>query len=257
LMDRAQPRRAMSKLKDRVAVVTGASRGIGAAIARRLAADGAKVVVNYARDEKSAVSVSDAIRAAGGTAIPAHADVTDEAQVQAMLERTMKELGRLDILVNNAGIFEFKTLDVVDRATFLRMMDVNLWSVLLASREAARHFGESGGRIINISSTAARMGVSGVLLYSATKAGLEAVTRCLAAELGPKKICVNAVAPGLIETDMTAGFAEEVKRGVLLATPVGRMGTPEEVGHAVAFLASDEAACITGQVLPVNGGFLM
>jgi 3-oxoacyl-[acyl-carrier protein] reductase len=230
---------------------------VGAAIAKRLAADGAKVVVNYARAEKRAAEVADAIRAAGGTAIPVHADVSDDAQVRQMFERTMRELGRLDILVNNAAILEEGPITELDRAAFQRLIDVNLWGVIGAAREAVRHFGEAGGRIINIGSCSARMGMANYVAYAATKGGIEAATRCLAAELAPRKILVNAVAAGGVNTDMTASAPEEGKRAFARMTPLGRMGEPDDFGGVVSFLASDDAAWITGQIIPVNGGFLM
>lgn len=247
----------MGRLENKVAVVTGASRGVGAAVAKRLAADGARVVVNYVRGEEAAVKVAGEIRAAGGQAILAQADVSDEAQVEQIFERTMQEYGKLDLLVNNAAILEFGPIHELDRAMFQRIVDVNLWSVLVASREAVRRFGEGGGNIINISSSGARTGLGYFAVYAAAKAGVEAATRCLAAELGPRKIRVNAVQPAGVETDMTAWVPPERKRDAVQITPLGRFGQPEDFGGVVAFLASDDAAWITGQVIAVNGGYMM
>ena len=247
----------MGKLDNKVAIVTGASRGIGAAIARRCAADGARVVVNYARNEKNAADLVSAIRTAGGQAIAIQADVSDDAQVQRLFEEAHREYGRLDILVNNAAILEVRPLEVLDRATFLRLVDVNVWSLFITSREAARRFGDGGGRIINFSSSGARQGMAAFAAYAATKAGVEAATRCLAAELGPRKVTVNAIAPAMVDTDMTAFVPGETRQVVAQMTPLGRIGQPSDFAGVVAFLASDDSAWITGQVIPVNGGYLM
>lgn len=247
----------MGKLENKVAVVTGASRGVGAAIARRLGAEGARVVVNYVKGEGPAADVVASIRAAGGTAIAVQADVGEEEQVKRLFDRTDKEFGRLDVLVNNAAILEVGAIDALDRATFLRLIDTNLWSVLVASREAQRRFGPEGGRIINLSSSGARQGLGFFAAYAATKAGVEAVTRCLAAELGPRKIRVNAIAPALVETDMVAWVPAEQKQGAAMITPLGRSGHPEDFPGVVAFLASEDSNWLTGQILPVNGGYLM
>jgi 3-oxoacyl-[acyl-carrier protein] reductase len=247
----------MGKLDSKVVVVTGGSRGIGAAIARRLGAEGAKVVVNYARDEGRATEVVAAIHAAGGKAVAVQADVADEEQVKRLFDRTDREYGPLDVLVNNAGIMEFGPIDALDRAMFLRLVDTHLWSVLVASREAQKRFGDRGGKIINISSSGARQALGYFAAYAATKAGVEAVTRCLAEELGPRGIRVNAIAPGGTETDMNAMIPPEAKAAAAQITPLRRFGRPEDFGGVAAFLASADADWITGQVIPVNGGYVV
>jgi 3-oxoacyl-[acyl-carrier protein] reductase len=247
----------MNKLGNKVAIVTGSARGVGSGIARRLAAEGARVVVNYLRDEKSAADVVTAIVAAGGNAVAVQADVADETQVHRLFERAQAEYGRLDILVNNAGILRYGPIEGLERATFLQLIDVNLWSMMAASREAARRFGSAGGRIINISSSVARQGLGYYAAYAASKAAVEAATRCLAVELAPRKILVNAIAPAAVDTDMIAEFGPEAKQMIIGITPLGRLGQPDDFGGVAAFLASDDSAWITGQVIPVNGGYVM
>jgi 3-oxoacyl-[acyl-carrier protein] reductase len=239
----------------KAAIVTGASRGIGAAIARRLAADGAQVVVNYGRSREAAERVVAEIAAAGGEAVAIGADVADRAQVRSLFARAMETYGRLDILVNNAAVAETRPLEEIDPEHFDRQFAVNVRGLLFATQEAARCFGESGGRIINISSGAAQAAPPGMSVYSATKAAVETLTRSHAAELGPRNITVNAVAPGLIETEMLhAVMPDEARKALIAVTALRRLGTPEEIADVVAFLASDAARFLTAAVLHVNGG---
>ena len=247
----------MRGLEQKVAIVTGASRGIGAATARRLAADGARVVVNYARNEEAAHQVVTSIQAAGGEALAVRADVGEEAQVRQLFEKTAERFGRLDILVNNAGLFERQPLEGIDRAHFQRLVDVNLWAVVTATQEAAKRFAPQGGRIINMVSVSARQGFPRAGIYSATKGAVEAFTRVAANELGPRGVTVNALLIGTIETDMLAGATPQFVQALVAKTPLGRMGQPADVADVVAFLASEDARWVTGQVLGVSGGLAM
>ncbi|HZP81151.1 MAG TPA: glucose 1-dehydrogenase [Chthonomonadaceae bacterium] len=245
----------MGRLAGKVAIVTGASRGIGAAIARRLAADGARVVVNYSASEEAARQVITQIGEAGGEAVAVQADLSDYWQIPGLFEMAMLQYGRLDILVNNAGVAEFHPLGEITQREYERQFDVNVRGVLFASQEAAKRFGEEGGRIINITSGAAQACPPGTSVYSATKAAVEAMTKSHAAELGPRQITVNAVAPGFTETDMLAAvFPADARASMIARTPLGRIGTPEDIADVVAFLVSDDARWITGQVIGVNGG---
>jgi 3-oxoacyl-[acyl-carrier protein] reductase len=246
----------MNGLEGKVAIVTGASRGIGAGIARKLAAQGAKVVLNYTRNEEAAHQVAADIQRAGGEALVERADVADEAQVQQLFERTDARFGRLDILVNNAGILEPRPIDTVDRAHFQRILDVNLWGVVSASQQAARRLGQ-GGRIINITSTATRSPIPAFSVYAASKAGVEAFTRTLAAELGPRGITVNSVFAGMVETDMTAFAPEAARQAMVQVTPLRRVGRPEDIANVVAFLASESSHWVTGQSIGATGGLVM
>jgi len=246
----------MRRLTGKVAVVTGGSRGIGAAIALRLAHEGAIVLVNYSRNAEAAAQVVEQIEASGGEAEAIQADVADLTQNQRLFAETLEGYGRLDILVNNAGVAEFRPLDQADEAHFTRQFEVNVRGALFATQEAARRMGDSGGRIINISSGAGEAAPPGTSVYSATKAALNALTKSHAAELGPRGITVNAVAPGLTQTDMLdAVIPADVRQTLIRNTPLGRLGTPEDIADVVAFLASEDARWITGQILGVNGGF--
>ncbi len=243
------------RLAGKVAIVTGASRGIGAAIARRLGAEGAAVVVNYHQSAEAAEKVVADILALGSEAIALQADLIDSDQIRAMFAQVQERCRRLDILVNNAGVAEYRPLEAIDQTHFGRQFKVNVSGLLFATQEAARAFGTSGGRIINISSGAAQAAPPGASVYSATKAAVDTLTRCYAAELGPRRITVNAVAPGLTETDMLAAvIPAEVQKAMIATTALRRLGTPEDTADVVAFLASDDARWITGQVIGVNGG---
>ena len=237
-----------------MAIVTGSSRGIGAAIARRLSADGAIVIVTYARQEEAALSVARDIEARGGEVETVRADMSDLDAVRALFAETLGNFGRLDILVNNAGVGEFLTLDKIDEAHYSRIFDINVRGPLIAMQEAARVM-SSPGRIINISSGAAQAAPAGMSVYAASKAALEAMTRSIAGELGPKGITVNAISPGLTQTDMLEENVPEAARQYMVQnTALGRLGTPEDIADAVAFLASNDARWITGQVIGVSGG---
>ncbi|AKJ04844.1 3-oxoacyl-[acyl-carrier protein] reductase [Archangium gephyra] len=243
-------------LEGKVAVVTGASRGIGASIARKLAAQGAKVVINYTRNEEAARQVAADIQRAGGEVLIERADVADEAQVKQLFERVDARFGRLDILVNNAGILEFRPLEAIDRAHYQRIMEINLWGVVTASQQAARRLGQ-GGRIINITSASTRSTFPALGMYAASKGAVEAFARTLATELGPRGITVNNVFAGMVETDMTAGSSPEGVQAFVQATPLRRTGQPEDVADVVAFLASENSRWVTGQSIGATGGVVM
>ena len=246
------------KLSGKVAIVTGASKGIGAAIAKRLAADGASVVVNYASSRSGADQVVADITASGGTAIAVQADVAKKAEVERLFEETAQAFGRLDILVNNAGVYEFMPLEGVTEEHFHRQFNINVLGLLFASQQAAARFGPEGGSIINIGSIAGTSAPPASSVYSGTKAAVNAVTRSLAQELGARKIRVNAVNPGMVVTEgvQSAGIDQSDFRKIVEAqTPVGRIGLPEDVAPLVAFLASDEASWISGELHTVAGGF--
>jgi len=246
----------VTKLTGKVAIVSGASKGIGAAIAERLAEDGAAVVVNYARSAPEADAVVSRIKAKGGKAKAAQADLSKPAEIKTLVETTVRDFGRLDILVNNAGMYEFQPLEAIEESHFDRQFGLNVKGLLFASQAAVKAFGERGGSIINISSLASLSPIPNGSVYSATKAAVDAFTKSLAAELGPRKILVNSVLPGPVETE---GFhamegSDELQAHFVPQTPLGRIGQPRDVANVVSFLASDEAAWITGQVIPVTGG---
>jgi 3-oxoacyl-[acyl-carrier protein] reductase len=244
------------RLKGKVAVVTGASKGIGAAIARDLAAEGAAVVVNYSSSKEGAERVVADIKGMGGRALAVQADVSRPADIQRLFAETKKAFGRLDVLVNNAGIYEFAPLEQVTPEHFHKQFDLNVLGLLLTTQEALKHLG-AGGSIINISSVVATAPPPNVAVYSATKAAVDAVTRSLAKELGPRKIRVNSINPGMIETEgfHAAGIAEsDLRRQVEAQTPLGRIGQPQDIGPAAVFLASGESGWITGETLYIAGG---
>lgn len=246
----------MSKLKGKVAVVSGASKGIGAAIAEELAKEGAAVVVNYAASAEKAEAVVARIQAAGGQAKAMRADLSDPAEARRLIEATTSAFGRIDILVNNAGVYEFHALPEITEEHFDHIFDLNVKGLLFATQAAASAFGARGGTIINISSVASLSAMPGTSVYSATKAAVDSLTRTLAAELGPRKILVNAILPGPVETDGTQSLAEwdEIRTQMVPRTPLGRVGQPLDIAKVASFLASDEAGWITGQVIPVAGG---
>ena len=248
----------MNKLKNKVAVVTGAAKGIGASIAKHFAAEGAKVVVNYASSKESADSVVKEITDNGGTAIAVQADVSKEADVTRLFEETKKAFGPLDILVNNAVFQQFLTIEQVSEETFHQHFNVNVLGPVLTIQAALRLFGSKGGNIINISSGASKMPLPGASLYSATKAALDAITISLSKELGAKNIRINSILPGATETEgatsagVTAG--SEYEKMFIANTPLGRRGQPADIAKAAVFLASDDAAWITGEQISVSGG---
>jgi 3-oxoacyl-[acyl-carrier protein] reductase len=244
------------RLKGKVAVVTGASKGIGAAIAQHLAAEGAAVVVNYASSKQGAERVVAEIAGKGGKALAVQGDVSKPADIQRLFAETKKAFGRLDILVNNAGIYEFAPLEQVTPEHFHKQFDLNVLGLLLTTQEAVKHLGQ-GGSIINISSVAATSTPPQASVYSATKAAVDAVTRSLAKELGPRQIRVNAINPGMVETEgvHAAGIADsDFRKQIEAQTPLGRIGQPRDIGPAAVFLASDEAGWITGETLHIAGG---
>jgi 3-oxoacyl-[acyl-carrier protein] reductase len=247
----------MARLQDKVAIVTGASKGIGASIARYLADEGAAVVVNYASSKAGADRVVADITRQGGTAIAVQADVAEPADIARLFAETKRAFGRLDILVNNAGVYEFLPLEEVTEEHFYKHFDLNVLGLLLASKEAVKHFGADGGSIINISSTASTVTPANSSVYTATKAAVDAITRVLAKELGPRNIRVNAINPGMVETEgvHACGFAEsEFRKQVEAQTPLGRIGQPRDIAPTAVFLASADAGWITGETLLVAGG---
>ena len=245
-------------LEGKVAVVTGASRGIGRAIALELANRRAQVVVNYNRSADAATAVVAAIEADGGQATAVQADVSDFSQARALIQAAVKAYGRLDVLVNNAGVTRDQLILMMKEEDWDTVVRVNLKSMFNTCKAAARvMLRQRYGRIVNISSVSGIAGQGGQTNYSAAKAGVIGFTKSLAKELGSRQVTVNVVAPGLIPTDLTADLAQELCQKAIDLTPLGRLGRAEEVAYAVAFLASDEAAFITGAVLPVDGGLVM
>ena len=245
------------KLAGKVAVVTGASKGIGAAIAKQLAAHGAAVVVNYASSKAGAERVVAEITGQGGRAVALQADVARKADIERLFSETQKAFGRLDILVNNAGIYEFAPLEGVTEEHFRKLFDLNVLGLILTTQEAVKHFGAAGGSVINISSGVSTLTPPNASVYSTTKAAVDAVTRSLAKELGPRHIRVNAINPGMVETEgvHAAGFAESDFRKQLEAqTPLGRIGQTQDIAPAAVFLASSDAAWVTGETLLIAGG---
>ena len=245
------------KLEGKVAVVTGASKGIGASIALHLAAEGASVVVNYSSSKEGADRIVGEINGNGGRAIAVQGSVAREGDVRRLFAETKKAFGRLDVLVNNAGVYEFKPLEQVTADHFHRMYDVNVLGLVLATQEAVKLFGDRGGSIINISSVAATSAPPTGSLYSGTKAAVDAVTRSLAQELGSKKIRVNSLNPGMVETEgfRAAGIGEsDFRKQVEAQTPLGRIGQPKDIAPVAVFLASDDSAWITGETIYVAGG---
>jgi 3-oxoacyl-[acyl-carrier protein] reductase len=245
------------RLKGKVAVVTGASKGIGAEIARQLAAEGAAVVVNFASSKEDANRVVADIVGKGGRAVAVDANMSKEADIKKLFAEAREKFGRLDILVNNAGVYEFAPLENVTPELFHKMFDLNVLGLLLASREALKYFGKEGGSIINISSVAARSAPPSTSVYSATKAAVDAITRSLSQELGPRRVRVNSVNPGMVETEglhATGIAASDFRKQLESQTPLGRIGQPRDIAPAVAFLASDESSWLTGETIYVSGG---
>jgi 3-oxoacyl-[acyl-carrier protein] reductase len=247
----------MSKLNGKVAVVTGASKGIGAAIAKGLAAEGASVVVNYASSKSGADTVVAEITKAGGKAIAVHGDVSKSADIKRLFAETKKVFGRVDTLVNNAGVYEFLPIEAITEEHFHRIFNTNVLGLISASQEAVKYFPAEGGSIINIGSVASRQSLATTAVYSATKAAVTTITEVFAKELGPKKIRVNAINPGPVETEgvHAAGFVEsDFFKQIVAQTPLGRVGQPNDYAPIAAFLASDDSAWITGESLLASGG---
>ncbi|MAU10719.1 MAG: beta-ketoacyl-ACP reductase [Anaerolineaceae bacterium] len=248
----------MSQLEGKIAIVTGGSRGIGRAIALELGQRGATVVVNYNQSADAAEAVIAEIKAAGGDGMTFQCDVSDADQVATMFKDVTKAYGQLDILVNNAGVTRDNVIMMLKPDDFDTVINTNLRSAWLCSKAASRTMMKKrSGRIINISSVVGIAGNGGQTNYAASKAGLLGLTKSLAKEIAPRNVTVNAVAPGFIGTDMTSDLSDDIKETAISHIPLGRMGAPEDVAKAVAFLASDDAAYITGQVLVVDGGMVM
>jgi len=247
----------MSKLAGKVAIVTGASKGIGAGIAQALAADGASVVVNYASSKAGADVVVERIAQAGGKAIAVKADVSKADEAQALVDAAVKEFGRLDILVNNSGVYQFAPLEEITEDQFHRQFGVNVLGLLLTTQAAAKHLGE-GASVINIGSVVSHITPADSAVYSGTKGAVDAITGVLSRELGPRGIRVNSINPGMIETEGThdAGIiGSDFQQHAVSQTPLGRIGQPDDIARAVAFLASDDARWLTGELVKVAGGF--
>lgn len=247
----------MSKLAGKVAVVTGASKGIGASIAEHLGAAGASVVVNYSSSKAGADAVVAKITGKGGKAIAVQGNVSKAEDIQKLFKETIAAYGKIDILVNNAGIFDFKPLEAITPEHFHSQFDLNVLGLLLTTQEAVKHFGPDGGSIINISSIVGQMPVAQASVYSATKAAVDAITISLSQELGPRKIRVNSLNPGMVETEglHAVGFAEsDFRKHVESITPLGRIAQPLDIAKAAVFFASDDAGWVTGQTLLLTGG---
>ncbi len=247
----------MSRLAGKVAVVTGASKGIGASIAEYLAADGASVVVNYASSKSGADAVVKRITEKGGKAVSVQADVSQPKDISRLFAETKAAYGKLDILVNNAGVYEFLPLESVTAEHFHKQFDLNVLGLLLTTQEAVKLIGAEGGSILNISSISGVMPVASASVYSATKAAVDAITVALSKELGPKKIRVNSLNPGMVETEglHSIGLDEsDYRKKVESETPLGRIAQPEDIGRAAVFFASDDSGWVTGQTLILAGG---
>jgi len=246
------------KLAGKAAVVTGASKGIGASIAKHLAAEGAAVVVNYSKSKEGADRVVGEITSQGGKAVAVQADVSKQPEVAHLFAEARMAFGKLDILINNAGVYEFAPLEGVTEGNFYKQFDLNVFGLILTSQEAVKHFGPAGGSIVNISSIVSTLSPPNASVYSATKAAVDSVTKSLAKELGPRKIRVNAINPGMVQTEgwHAAGFAEsDMRKQVEAQTPLGRIGVPEDIAPAAVFLASSDASWITGETLLIAGGY--
>jgi 3-oxoacyl-[acyl-carrier protein] reductase len=248
----------MGKLTGKVAVVTGASKGIGAAIAKALAAEGAAVVVNYASSKSGADAVVADILSRDGKAAAVQGDVAKAADVIRLFAETDRLFGRLDILVNNAGVFEFKPLGEIDEKHFHKQFDTNVLGLLLATREAANRFGPTGGSVINVGSIVTDLAPPASAVYSATKAAVHTITQVLAGELGSRKIRVNSISPGPVNTEGFRAMGDEVVAGVensiVAQTPLGRIGQPADIAPVAVFLASDDSAWVTGEQIRASGG---
>jgi 3-oxoacyl-[acyl-carrier protein] reductase len=245
------------KLTGRVAVVTGASKGIGAEIAKELATEGATVVVNFASDKAGADRIVDEIAKRGGTAVAIQANVAKKAEVERLFAATRNAFGKVDILVNNAGVYEFAPLEEISEEHFQRHFNINVLGLLLATQEAIKYFNPAGGSVINISSTTTSITPPATAVYTGTKGAVDAITRTLAKELGPRKIRVNAISPGMVETEgvVSGGYNQgEFRKSLEAQTPLGRIGQPNDIAPAAVFLASDDSKWITGEILRIAGG---
>ncbi|TIM13171.1 MAG: glucose 1-dehydrogenase [Mesorhizobium sp.] len=248
----------MSKLNGKVAIVTGASKGIGAGIAKGLAAAGAAVVVNYASSREGADRVVAEIKDAGGRAVAVHGDVSQVADVRRLFEAAKSSFGAVDILVNNAGVFAFEPLEAVTEAEFHREFDTNVLGTILTIPEAVNHFGAGGGSVINISSVASLNPQPNSLVYAATKRAVDSITLSMSRELGARNIRVNAIAPGGVDTEglQRIGIVgSEFEKQVIAMTPLGRFGQPDDIARIAVFLASDDASWLTGERITASGGW--
>lgn len=246
----------MSKLKDKVALVTGASKGIGAAIAKSLAAEGASVVVNFASSKAGADAVVAAIQAAGGKAVAVGGDVSKQAEAEGLVAAAIEHFGRLDVVVNNSGVYEFASIDTTTEALYRRIFDINVLGVLLVTQAASKHLGQ-GGSIINIGSAVTSLAVPNSSTYAATKGAVDVITGVLAKELAPRKIRVNSINPGGVETEgfHATGFAGgDFEREMVAATPLGRLGQPDDIAKVAVFLASADSGWLTGDIILASGG---
>jgi 3-oxoacyl-[acyl-carrier protein] reductase len=246
----------MNKLKGKVAVVTGASKGIGAAIAKSLAAEGASVVVNYASSKSGADAVVSAITATGGKAVAVHGNVSKRAEAQGIIDAAIKSFGHLDILVNNSGVYEFSPIESFTEEHYNKIFNVNVLGLLLTTQAAVEHLGE-GGSIINIGSVVSSLTPPNSAVYTATKGAVDAITGVLAKELGAKKIRVNSINPGMVETEgvQTAGFiGSDFEKGIVAQTPLGRLGQVDDIASVATFLASNDSKWITGELVRAGGG---
>jgi 3-oxoacyl-[acyl-carrier protein] reductase len=245
------------KLDGKVAVVTGASKGIGAEVAKQLAAEGASVVVNYASSKAAADKVVADIKGKGGKAVAVQADVAKPDDIRRLFAEAEKAFGRLDILINNAGVYDFAPLEEITPEHYHRQFNLNVLGLILATQEAVKRFGPQGGSVVNISSLVSKLGLPTSTVYSATKAAVDSITRTLSAELGPRKVRVNAVNPGMVETEgnYTAKEGSDFRKGVEEKTPLGRIGQVDDIAPAVVFFASDDAKWITGETLYIAGGY--
>jgi 3-oxoacyl-[acyl-carrier protein] reductase len=252
-MERVQ----VSKLQGKTAVVTGASKGIGAGIAKAFASEGAAVVVNYATSRDGADKVVAEILAAGGKAVAVQGDVSKPADVTRLFAEAKAAFGVVDVLVNNAGVYQFGSLEEVTETEYRRQFDTNVLGVLLATQEAAAQFGPQGGSVINISSNAVELNLATASVYTATKAAVNAITQVLAKELGPRNIRVNAISPGAVETEgvHAAGIiGTDFEKHLVSQTPLGRLGQTTDIAPVATFLASADAGWVTGEVIVVSGG---
>lgn len=247
----------MGRLQGKVAIVTGASKGIGAEIARQFGAEGASVVVNYASSKAGADKVVADIADKGGKAVAVQADLSKPSEIGRLFQETKRVYGRLDVLVNNAGVYEFQPLENISEEHYKKHFDLNVLGLILASQEAAKYFGPEGGSIINISSTVTSFTPPHSAVYTGTKGAVDAITRTLAKELGPRKIRVNAINPGMVLTEgvQAAGFDKgDLRAQIETITPLGRIGQPEDIAPAAVFFASTDSSWITGEVLRIAGG---
>lgn len=246
------------KLIGKVAVVTGASKGIGASIAEELAEEGASVIVNYSTSKEGADRVVQSIERKGGKAIAVQANMTHQKDIDHLFSEARKVFGKLDILVNNAGIYEFAPLEEITAEHFYKHFDLNVLGLILACQAAVNYFDPAGGSIVNISSVASKTSATNATVYSATKAAVDSITKTLGCELGPRKIRVNSINPGMVQTEGTqsAGILESDFREIVeKKTPLGRIGLPKDVAKAAVFFASDDAGWITGETLVISGGY--